>query len=570
MKLSFRQRLFLYFSVLFALFTLVFAILGHYQEIASKREAMEERLDAYADMVITAEEKASSEHQQEIHSLYSFLPADLRISIINDKGKVLFDNDIDTVSTLENHLSRPEIKQTIENGKGSDIRTSASNAIPYLYYAKEMKNGFVRVALPYNLQLKQFLKPDNIFLYFLGISFLLFLLLLHRVTVKFGTSVRQLRDFALQGEQQNFKNIRFPDDELGEIGTKLTENYRQLSANKKNLGIEKQKLLQHIQISEEGVCFLSPKNEVELYNGLFLQYVNQLIENPSVNIEKSLEDPIFAPVKGFLKRKKGNYFETEIRKQGKIFSLQVNIFKDKSSEIILNDITRQEKTKQLKKELTGNIAHELRTPVTSISAYLETLIEQDLPEDKKQHFLSQAYKQTQNLSAMIKDMGLIAKMEEATNTFKLETVNLVALLNQVKEEMGTVLNEKEMQMSWLLPDHLSVNGNAVLLYSLFKNLTENAIRYAGNHTEIKVLLFNEDENFYYFSFYDTGAGIEDEAHLNRLFERFYRVQEGRTRDTGGTGLGLSIVKNAVLFHQGNISVKNRKDGGLEFIFKLHK
>src|SRR5699024_4200022 len=138
---------------------------------------MEERLDAYADVVITAEEKASSEHRREMHSLYSFLPADSRISIINAEGRVLFDNDIDTVSTLENHLSRPEIKQTIENGKGSDIRTSASNAIPYLYYAKKMENGFVRVALPYNLQLKQYLKPDNIFLYFLGISFLLFLLL---------------------------------------------------------------------------------------------------------------------------------------------------------------------------------------------------------------------------------------------------------------------------------------------------------------------------------------------------------------------------------------------------------
>src|SRR5699024_7521050 len=149
----------------------------------------------------------------------------------------------------------------------------------------------------------------------------------------------------------------------------------------------------------------------------------------------------------------------------------------------------------------------------------------------------------------IKDMGLIAKMEEATNTFKLEAVNLVSLLNRVKEEMNAVLSEKAMQMSWQLPDHLSVNGNRVLLHSLFKNLTENAVRYAGSHTEIKVLLFNEDERFYYFSFYDTGVGIKNEAHLNRLFERFYRVQEGRTRDTGGTGLGLSIVKNAVLFHQ---------------------
>src|SRR5699024_1111826 len=168
-------------------------------------------------------------------------------------------------------------------------------------------------------------------------------------------------------------------------------------------------------------------------------------------------EPTIKTINGFLKKRKGNYFETEIRKQGKIFSLQVNIFKDKSFEIILNDITRQEKTKQLKKELTGNIAHELRTPVTSISAYLETLIEQDLPEDKKQHFLSQAYKQTQNLSAMIKDMGLIAKMEEATNTFKLEAVNLVSLLNRVKEELHAALNEREMQMNWQLPDNLTIN-----------------------------------------------------------------------------------------------------------------
>lgn len=95
-------------------------------------------------------------------------------------------------------------------------------------------------------------------------------------------------------------------------------------------------------------------------------------------------------------------------------------------------------------------------------------------------------------------------------------------------------------------------------------------QYAGEGIEIRVSKYKEDKDFYYFSFYDTGIGIYDETHLTRLFERFYRINEGRTRDTGGTGLGLSIVKNAVAFHKGTITAKNRKEGGLEFLFQLHK
>ncbi|MCC6448200.1 MAG: two-component sensor histidine kinase, partial [Chitinophagaceae bacterium] len=129
---------------------------------------------------------------------------------------------------------------------------------------------------------------------------------------------------------------------------------------------------------------------------------------------------------------------------------------------------------------------------------------------------------------------------------------------------------KHIEMKWQLSDNLSLTGNANLLYSLFKNLTDNAIRYAGENIKINISLYNEDANFYYFSFYDTGIGIKEESHLNRIFERFYRINEGRTRDTGGSGLGLSIVKNAVFFHKGKITAKNRKEGGLEFLFTLKK
>lgn len=570
MKLSYRQRLFLYFSALFVVFTIGIALFEHVQELSFKREAMEERLDAYSDIIQSALKDETVDYANLTHNLPAAISEELRITVIDHQGKVLFDNSVRDSRTMENHLDRKEIKQAATRGIGSDVRKSASNLHPYLYYAKDYGDKYIRVAMPYSLQLKQFLKADNAFLYFLIGFMIVFLLLIYKITSQFGASIRRLRDFALQKSETRPSSIQFPNDELGEIGTKITENYRQLEANRKSIALEKQKLLQHIQISEEGICFASADNEVEFHNGLFIQYLNQLADEPTGNASAVFSDATFAPLHQFLKQRSENYFEIKVNKHGKIFSLQVNVFSDKSFEIVLNDITRQEKTKRLKQEMTGNIAHELRTPVTSIRAYLETVLLPNVAADKKEYFIRQAYNQTLTLSEILKDMGLIAKMEEAPDSFLLEQIDINTLLVKLKTELATALFEKHIEMNWQLPEGLTVKGNPVLLHSIFNNLTENAIRYAGENINISVSVFNEDSEFYYFSFYDTGIGIENEIHLNRLFERFYRVQEGRTRDTGGSGLGLSIVKNAVQFHGGTITARNRKSGGLEFIFKLQK
>jgi len=172
------------------------------------------------------------------------------------------------------------------------------------------------------------------------------------------------------------------------------------------------------------------------------------------------------------------------------------------------------------------------------------------------------------LSELMQDMSLITKIEEAPQSFKMENVNILHLLQMLKEDLALPLQEKNIDMQWNIPDDLMVNGNQNLLYAIFRNLTDNVIRYAGENIKIRISKYNEDRDFYYFSFYDTGSGIADENHLNRLFERFYRINEGRTRDSGGSGLGLSIVKNAIAFHKGNIMVKNRKESGLEFLFQI--
>jgi signal transduction histidine kinase len=165
-------------------------------------------------------------------------------------------------------------------------------------------------------------------------------------------------------------------------------------------------------------------------------------------------------------------------------------------------------------------------------------------------------------------MSLITKIEEAPHSFKLEAVELENLLENLKNDLEVLLQEKNIRMKWNLTGDVIVNGNRNLLYSIFRNLTDNVIRYAGTNVNIFIKKYNEDKDFYYFSYSDTGIGISDEQHLNRLFERFYRINEGRTRDTGGSGLGLSIVKNAIAFHKGTIVAKNRSGGGLEFLFTL--
>ena len=323
--------------------------------------------------------------------------------------------------------------------------------------------------------------------------------------------------------------------------------------------------------SEEGICFFTAEAVVEFYNGLFVQYINTIADGSNIKASAAISDPAFEKVSIFLQteNKTEHYFETQICKQGKIFVVRVNLFDDGSFEIIINDITNKERNRLLKQEMTGNITHELRTPVTGIRGYLETVLNNQLDKEKEHYFIERAYNQTLTLSELISDMGLLAKIDDSPRSFTVETVNIKQLLEELHADLEIPLCEKKITMEWNINDNVLVRGNRNLLYSIFRNLTDNAICYAGNDINIFVNIYNEDANFYYFSYSDNGTGI-DEQHLNRLFERFYRINEGRTRETGGSGLGLSIVKNAVAFHRGTIVAKNRIDGGLEFLFSLCK
>ena len=228
-----------------------------------------------------------------------------------------------------------------------------------------------------------------------------------------------------------------------------------------------------------------------------------------------------------------------------------------------------EKENRMRRELTQNIAHELKTPVASILGYMDTILEHpDLDEQVKSQFIVRTHVQAQRLTALLQDISTLNRMDYAADIISMEYVNVSALFADIVQETELVVEQNGMMLRNCLPEDIIVHGNPTLLYSIFRNLMDNAINYAGQGAIIEISAM-EKSDCWQFTFKDNGNGISAE-HLSRIFERFYRIDKGRSREIGGTGLGLSIVKNAVTLHGGNITVSSPKEGGLTFVFTLKK
>lgn len=242
---------------------------------------------------------------------------------------------------------------------------------------------------------------------------------------------------------------------------------------------------------------------------------------------------------------------------------------DEANRLRLEATEAERRNRQLKQEMTSNIAHELKTPVSSIRGYLEILLsDKPVDDERRRYFLDRCFRQTLRLSDLIQDVSIINKLEESADLFPRTEVDATEV---AKEAIGD-LADKAAAAGITIQNNLPampLGGNRELLYCIFRNLVENSIAYAGSNINIVLETYKDSPDHYFIHYYDTGKGVADE-YLSRLFDRFVRIDEGRSRQNGGTGLGLSIVKHSVLFHGGEIYAKNRAEGGLEFFFSLKK
>lgn len=584
-KRSFRARVFISYLAAFTLFTLAILAFQYDREKKYRASQLENTLDNITSFTHNFIEQNSLLQKNEIRkidSLLAILPLNNeRITLINAEGVVLYDSEVRDVATMENHFKRPEVQKSLYSGKGSSIRTSKTTGETYYYYSKNYNDYFIRTAVIYDVVIKDFLKTERIFIIFVVVLFIIMWIILQQLTKQVSQFISKLQDFAVSatvGEEIQ-KIPEFPDRELDVIGKRIVSIYNKLNKAKYELEVEKGKLFEHLNVLAEGIAFYSKKHELVLSNSLFVQYLNIIADKSSISVPNVFDIDDFKPLVDYIKKQqeKNLYKAAElevhavtVNKGEQYFKLSAIVFADKSFEIQISDITRLEKRRLLKQQLTSNIAHELKTPVTSMRGYLETILNsKDLPAEKQQHFIERAFLQTERLTNLLNDISLLNNIEDAGDLFEFKKINILHVIKDVIDNQTMNLEQKEIECIVDVDPNVVVNANDSLLGSVFQNLVENTLKYGGEGIKIIIRNYHTDDKKYYFSFVNTGPKIPEE-HIGRIFERFYRIDEGRSRLTGGTGLGLSIVKNAILLHKGEITVHNRAEGGIEYLFSLPK
>lgn len=583
--LPFSQRLFLSVIFLFLGYAVCFMLFQYKREKAYKIELLNTQLQNYNNQLcdfLTDHHGVNSDSMQSYVTTH--MMPNLRVTLIEPSGKVVYDNTNANWKNFANHSSRKEVQDALMYGSGYSIsrQSESIQGEEYFYSARYYPpyRIIIRSALPYNLSLAEHLQADSGYLWFALIICLVLIFIFYRFTRKLGKSITKLQQFAMKADRNEPIDMdilqTFPKNELGEISQHIIKIYKRLHRAKEALYIEREKLISHLQTSHEGLGVFTKERQEILVNNLFTQYINNISDRNLRSTNEIFDIPELQPIIEFLNRNEGNFSKEEKRyamhlnKNARSFTVECIIFQDMSFEISINDITQEEEQARLKRQLTQNIAHELKTPVSSIQGYLETIISNpNIPQENVRVFLERSYAQSNRLTFLLRDISVLTRMDEAPELVEKEQVNLSKIVENILNEVALGLEEKHITVVNKLPSEVILTGSSSLLYSIFRNLTDNAIAYAGNDIQITINCFREDEKFYYFSFSDTGVGVPEE-HLNRLFERFYRVDKGRSRKLGGTGLGLAIVKNAVLFHGGTIFAKNMPKGGLEFVFTLKK
>lgn len=575
--MKFNSRLFLYFFSIFAIVILAISFYQYKREKQFRTDQLDQLLTTY-NQTINRFIELNDYDWVKLHSLLEVFPdSNLRVTVISFEGEVLYDSYVSDVSIMENHLRRPEIVAASQtNGKGVSIRKSTSTSMEFYYLAHRFEHYYVRSALPYNLNLATLLSVNLVFLWFMFIVLIITTIILFAISKNITRSIDKLQMFLISAENDRFvdADIEFPNDELGQISNNIVKTYKKLWKTKSQVKREREKLIQHLQISQEGLGIFSSEKKEILLNSHFVLYAKMLSDKAPESIDEIFYVPEFKEINDFIDESFSNKVQNKkrvvIEKGGRIFIVQCIVFKDATFEISINDNTVQEQENRLKRHLTQNISHELRTPVSSILGYMESILNNpDLADERKHFFIERSYQQAQRLTDLLQDISRLNKIEEGKGFFEKEELDLSSVVKDVLKDVHLQLEARGVKIENHLQDFMIMNGSKSLLYSIFRNLIDNAMAYAGDNIAIEIKNYREDEHFYYLSFADNGVGVAEE-HLSRLFERFYRVDKGRSRKLGGTGLGLAIVKNAIIFHGGQITARNVPGGGLNFIFSLRK
>lgn len=567
------------------------------QEIAQLNEVLEARTKLVEYRLqplfqVEAPHPTQAQLQAMVRELGS--RASARVTLITADGTVLADSAVrDTdLSTVENHLSRPEIQQAAATGQGRDIRASHTTGERTMYQALVMTQPlgaqpiFVRVGLPMTLLDREISKLQQNLVLALGIAFLIAVSL----SIWLARSItKPLSDIALAAQQLAAGHQTVPihttaQDEVGLLATTLNHMADQLHAKIAELSEDRAQLLAMLTSMVEGVMVLD-------YRGHILQ-VNPALErmfgvtraetrgrrSAEVFRHQELNDLVSAT----LSRRANQENEIVLGPTGRCLHVEASVAggereNEACAVLVFHDITELRRLEKIRKDFVANVSHELRTPLTSIKGYVEALLDgaKDNPETSTK-FLDIILKQSDRLNLIIEDLLELSKIESGRVSFKEDPLDIRGAIERTLSMIAPLADKKKHRLVTVIDDNLpALAGDEDRLVQVLTNLLDNAVKYTPEQGTITIAAHMVPEStgsssggrILEVSVTDTGIGIPEQDRP-RVFERFYRVDKARSRELGGTGLGLAIVKHIVEGHGGHVWVEGNYPQGSRFVVRL--
>ena len=479
-----------------------------------------------------------------------------RLTLIRRDGTVLYES-MEPVDLMNDHDNRPEFREALKEGRGSDLRSSETLNEQGYYYAMMLENGdVIRVSRNIDTVVKSMLSGIVIVLVLLMILGILALILVNRMAARLIEPINQL------DLEDPTRNIAY--EELSPLLVRIDRQNTKIREQMDQLRQNQEEYLAITEYMKDGLIVTN--NKVVLSINRAAQELFDVTQEDCVNHDIITVGRNEAVKRAFLAALSGKSDERTADISGRTYQLLANPVRAEKEDVtgvvlLILDITEKQRAEMMRKEFSANVSHELKSPLMSISGYAE-LSENGVakPEDVKK-FAGIIHSEAARLTSLVEDIIKLSRLDEKSEQLSMEDVDLFEVACEVKDHLELKAEQQRIDIG-LCGNHVIITGVHQVLYEMIYNLCENAIKYnhAGGHVWINV--YSEGLKGAVIAVKDDGIGI-DKSDQGRIFERFYRVDKSHSRETGGTGLGLSIVKHGALLHNAKIQVESEIGRGAE-------
>ena len=547
-----------------AVLTLNFSLLPAWED--SVRQEIERNLKQKAVMFAN---RVNSDHEHAILDLVSQegQAAGARATVISSTGKVLADSQV-AAEAVEDATGKPEFAAALKGEVGEDTRSNGKGGVSFLYVAAPIPGGAVRLGYPLS-DLESVAARGRQILLLGATAGLVVAMVISGVVAE--SLARRLQTIAQFSERIAAGDLRArieerPHDEIGQIAAKLDQGTRHLEEEFAALRTSQNELETLLNSMEDAVIAVGPDYRVQWANQSMDALVPQGTRLGAAMVETVRDPDFLRAVRGASETHSVLTTRATSILPGRSFEVTAAPLPAGGAVAVLRDLTETERVEKTRRDFIANVSHELRTPLTSIQGYAETLLDGSQENNHSREFLDIIRKNASRMSRLTEDLLTLARVESGEQRFDVQPVTPGELLHEAVESFEKLARASgvELRVEDSAPEPVSADREAI--HQVFSNLIDNALKYAAGGGQL-VLGARPAERGVEFYVRDFGGGIPSE-HLPRLFERFYRVDKARSRESGGTGLGLAIAKHIVLAHEGTIRAESDLNHGSTFLFTL--